>query len=442
MEDIADIRELAKSLSKDLEKGAVNDAQKIASEWAENFKEHGGAIEDIAIKQLPDGSFDVTGKRAGNDVNFNTKQLDTDLNGSIDDAGKATDPNITRALESLGFTKSDFKEGDWDKINETAIDSFRNGDYYKLNERFEKFKKDMNGRPDPQDKNDFERQTKNNMDEIKKRLEKMGDKGGEWVKTSLKYLLAGFGAFELYNAITQHQNKMNGCWLIDSKTGHKCKINTLTCNSECNDECTPASPSSSSSSSSDDCSQCVICKKFMKSPQSSPQSPPQCGSGSSSGPQWNPCPPHFAKCPSPSTPPYGPPPAWSTKTKLGCSSNKKDIPGDYNPETDISNSCSSGCPCITKELACPDTSKSCSDFCQTQNFALPSTFSLRCVNVSFWEAGNDFLQGGFGDIFGGIGAIVKKVLIIIVIVIGGLIGFAILVGLIKLIYSWIKNRKT
>ena len=48
------------------------------------------------------------------------------------------------------------------------------------------------------------------------------------------------GVLELYKYVKEHQNKVNGCWLVDIKTGNKCKVGSLTCNSayKNNDICT------------------------------------------------------------------------------------------------------------------------------------------------------------------------------------------------------------
>lgn len=55
---------------------------------------------------------------------------------------------------------------------------------------------------------------------------------GEWKKTKLaaKALVFAFATGGVYGLIKQHQNDMNGCWLVKTSDGSKCKIRKLTCN--------------------------------------------------------------------------------------------------------------------------------------------------------------------------------------------------------------------
>jgi len=63
---------------------------------------------------------------------------------------------------------------------------------------------------------------------------------GKWVKESayklfkmgLKIAVGLAISAELFKLIKDHQNQMNGCWLINIKTGEKCKLSDLTCDSD------------------------------------------------------------------------------------------------------------------------------------------------------------------------------------------------------------------
>lgn len=63
---------------------------------------------------------------------------------------------------------------------------------------------------------------------------------GKWIKESITIErilkiaslgLVGVGAYLLYKMIKEHQDAMNGCWLIKSN-GDKCKVSLLTCDSD------------------------------------------------------------------------------------------------------------------------------------------------------------------------------------------------------------------
>lgn len=93
---------------------------------------------------------------------------------------------------------------------------------------------------EPTSADDFEQKVNNNSEvakEIKPKTEDIAEKAktgkpvevGKWVKRTLIGLGITFGLAELYSLIKQHQNEMNGCWLIKTSDGTKCKIGLLTC---------------------------------------------------------------------------------------------------------------------------------------------------------------------------------------------------------------------
>ena len=52
---------------------------------------------------------------------------------------------------------------------------------------------------------------------------------GTYVKTSVKLGIIASGVFLLTKFIKEHQKAMNGCWMINLKTGDKCKVTNLCC---------------------------------------------------------------------------------------------------------------------------------------------------------------------------------------------------------------------
>ena len=74
------------------------------------------------------------------------------------------------------------------------------------------------------------------LDELRKKLEEdaKGKKGievGKWVKRTLIGIFVIAGLEELFHLIKEHQDAMNGCWLIDRTSGNKCKVSIMTCSS-------------------------------------------------------------------------------------------------------------------------------------------------------------------------------------------------------------------
>lgn len=74
----------------------------------------------------------------------------------------------------------------------------------------------------------------NRFDELKRKVEDSRRSGkeckvGRWIK---RVVFSGgilVGGLEIFNEINKHRMLMNGCWLVDIRTGEKCKIGPLTC---------------------------------------------------------------------------------------------------------------------------------------------------------------------------------------------------------------------
>ena len=89
---------------------------------------------------------------------------------------------------------------------------------------------------DPTSDKDIDQPTKDKIKEVVNETLKEKDKNetaGKWVKSGIKYaaILAILGAAGagLYEAVSHHQDAMNGCWIMDMTTGQKCKVTELTC---------------------------------------------------------------------------------------------------------------------------------------------------------------------------------------------------------------------
>lgn len=69
-------------------------------------------------------------------------------------------------------------------------------------------------------------------DKVKKNSNSTSGKWTDIIKTTAFLAALTAGGIALYEFIKKHQNECNGCWLIDDKTGSKCKVEPLTCNSD------------------------------------------------------------------------------------------------------------------------------------------------------------------------------------------------------------------
>lgn len=80
----------------------------------------------------------------------------------------------------------------------------------------------------------FANEMNERFDRLKRKVEesrKTGKefKAGKWIK---RVVVGGgilFGGLAIFDEINKHRMIMNGCWLVDIRTGQKCKVNSLTC---------------------------------------------------------------------------------------------------------------------------------------------------------------------------------------------------------------------
>lgn len=75
------------------------------------------------------------------------------------------------------------------------------------------------------------------IDALKRKVGR-GDKVsvGTWVKRGLTLGAGIITGFLIFSEILKHRTAMNGCWLVDIRTGEKCKISTMTCNDKKKDD--------------------------------------------------------------------------------------------------------------------------------------------------------------------------------------------------------------
>ena len=266
------------------------------------------------------------------------------------------------------------------------------------------------------------------LDQMNERLKKieanskegLPTKVGRWVKYTIAagaVVGAGVGIGFLVDAINKHMHKMNGCWMVNLKTGDKCKIEVLTCNAD------NRSPEVFSSGEAQKCDMC--------------DSYDNCQSAWKAGtPTFNPCvigskPKSICsngKCSV--TGLQGSKPDETCKTDSDCG----DRPGKYVPNaTDPSKACPN---CEVCAVQCPGDA-SCSTQCNCGKFQCYPGYKLTCVNVDFWGAAEDYLGEPlkFGE------ATLKKVLMILLYIAIGIVAVFLLIKLIEFLAQRIKSRR-
>ena len=260
------------------------------------------------------------------------------------------------------------------------------------------------------------------LDQLNDRLKKieansqegLGTKVGRWVKYTIAagaVVGAGVGLGYLVDAINKHKNKMNGCWMVNLKSGEKCKIPQLTCNKDCN----------TSDANTNPCGTC--------------ESQESCKNSWDAGTSvFNPCilgsKPKITcvngKCtPSPS------PTSKQCQNDAGCG----DMPGKYHGDAKHpSEACDN---CTACAVPCSGDA-SCSSQCNCSTFQCYPGFKLTCVDVDFWGAAEDFL--GEPLQFGS--SMLKKILMILLYIAIGIVVIFLLIKLTQFLIHKIKSRRT
>lgn len=79
-------------------------------------------------------------------------------------------------------------------------------------------------------KENFLKESESVVDRMKRNI-KEGKKTtvGKWIKRGLAFGTGVAIISEIFFQIKQHQHAINGCWLVNKKTGSKCKVKSLSC---------------------------------------------------------------------------------------------------------------------------------------------------------------------------------------------------------------------
>ena len=173
----------------------------------------------------------------GEPVDSNTvreKMLDGDIKGALEDLGiDVSDENFETSIES---EETEYKKSEGFKQRENLNTSEKLGDDIEQNN-------DLSEDVDTDSLSEKEQEVIEKIKEAKADLieseEKPGgaeEKGKTWgeslkdgVEKITKFALLALTAAEVAELIKKHQKEMNGCWIVNSQTGDKCKISYLQC---------------------------------------------------------------------------------------------------------------------------------------------------------------------------------------------------------------------
>lgn len=332
-----------------------------------------------SIKQNLGINLELTGEAGNYRFTFDGKEVDldgakTDLeNGNILDSFKklGADDTILNKPEIQKFAqdyKAAWSEQQYVKDNESLNNSIDKADILT-----KKYGEPTSG-DDLQNIRDKNPEMAKELDDKKEDLESQAKSGkpvevGKWLKRTVVGIGVGLTLAGLYSLIKEHQNAMNGCWLIKTSDNSKCKVGMLTCDQAARTTgtiCDPGIPGCT-----DPCTQ----TKNI--------------------------------------------PCFSATTCLKCN----------------------GKTCSTQLTQCSGDSP-CSDTCSCSVVGCPPGQVLKCVDVDFWGAADDFFKGLInvpGNILSNIISILIKILIIIGIVFGLFVLFK--VGM-KIYAHWKEQRKS
>jgi len=367
-------------------KGDASDIEKINDEFNDKYAKIG---EHSGFQFDKDGNLETSKGEPVDPTKINEKMLNGDFKGALEDLGFEVDGEQEVSIKS---EEELYKKTEGYKQREALSES----------EKIGKDLVDKEGvQPEPnpndltaKDKEALEKIKQTKIDQLEeektamkegKEVEKKSwaEKAKETIKDKgkqiAKLIAAGFAIGELAKMIKEHQNAMNGCWVVNTSTGAKCKPNFLQCGDNANKTshmCLDAAyhdDSAKGGVGSWDCSNI-----------NTQMGPGLCKCGKSKT-QF--CLDHKRCLPVPIT---------TKKTKESFT---------YSMATDPKSK-----SCIKVSQACDngEIKKSCPAGCGTGALPpLPKGFHYRCVNVSFWSAAADWTKNAAHDIIKGAGGIIS-----------------------------------
>lgn len=376
-----------------------------------------GAFKDLKVNY--DESTKETTITNKNGDKMTTRELAKKANGDFS-VDPPVGPDIGGYFEFL--TSGDFDKTDplFEKVENAQTTNFNNNPLEKVQDRMASSKKNAAAIAGGDDTlKDPKTIDKYNEDITEKKKE-----GSNWdtAKSWLKWIGAAAGAYVAYEAIKQHQNECNGCWIVNSKTGDKCKIIHLSCD--------PANIDPGANGSV-----CPICTDVLGG-TAGKSNPSANNFGSSSSVSvcaqlsWAPgLASNIQDSGSTKALLTLPIPSGYTNNYPGGEANSDGNCPYTNASTTTSLPCGGPNSCTGVTGPCDDTT------CNSSTYTLPPNCILRCVNMTLLEALDDMLPGILPDAPSNIlNSIIKYLLYALGIILG--------VYLIYIVGKWVLSKMT
>ena len=227
--DLAKINELAPEL-------AETEIPETLDRFADQMKDTNLNMDKFTIDQDEEGTYKLL--HDGKEINLDEGIQRAESLGDVKGMFKALGfPDSALESSEMGAVIRDFKnywerQPGFKKLNELAL----------LEIQGEELSKTVDTPTNEKELLDIVQSNKDLVEKIEKKLKslKKNKTTGKWAKRALVGgAVIGLGT-GLYTEIRNHQDYINGCWLINIKSGEKCKLHVLSCSNKLTEkECDP-----------------------------------------------------------------------------------------------------------------------------------------------------------------------------------------------------------
>lgn len=392
-----------------IEGNALRD--KMSSEFKDNKWGNTNVFDNMKVSY--DKSTKETTITNKNGEKMTTRDLAKKANGDFS-VDPPSPPDIEGYFKFLAPDDFDPNNIDFKNVEAAQTKNFNNNPLKKVQDRMASSKKNAaaiaGGDDTLKDPSTIEKYKEDQIDKTKE--------GSNWdtAKSWLKWAGLLTGAYITYEAILQHQKEVNGCWIVNSKTGDKCKIIDLSCNGTNVDPGNNGKP-------------CPICTDVLGGNNNESNSSAN-NFGTTNCPtlSWSPgLASNIQGTPALLTLPI----SNYTQTNTypgGEAKSDGNCPNKYGTLT-VAVPCGGSNSCSNVNGPCDDT------MCNSSTYNLPPNCILRCVNMTLLESLDDMLPGILPDAPGNIlSSIIKYLLYALGIILG--------VYLIYIVGKWVLSKMT
>lgn len=352
---------LAELFGEDSEGGSLFENAKNNPDFTDVENKFKGITDNFKLKNLTlsrdsEGALQI--KFSDNDP-IKAEDLQKQFNG---DVKNLDEPDLKTFYKNMGVATDE---------NELQIEKFDNAAKQKFNDKpiVKQVRQLLNNPykdlPEPKNSEEFKAKVESTWkDTIYEGAKYVGGVAVSW----LPYIITYIALEQLYDDIKDHQNAMNGCWLVNTASGNKCKVGLL------------SDSSTTKTDTKNPFAICDICTDYLGEPTTNTSGfGPNFGQSSCTALSFNP----------------------------GLSSNLNTILGSppkgispYSAQSGYPGTGYGGtgkCPFTTFSTTCVtqfsgNVNTACDgNGCDNSNnqYNLPANCVLKCVNVGFWGAFND-----------------------------------------------------